>query len=79
MRERAIFMAALDFESATSQADFIDRECGGDETLKARVEALLHSHREAGRFLDDQPLLGQPTKPVEVTPQAEGPGTLIGS
>ena len=79
MRERAIFMAALDFESASSQADFIERECGGDETLKARVEALLHSHRAAGSFLHDQPLVGQPSDPVEATPGAEGPGTLIGS
>ena len=79
MRERAIFMAALDFESASSQGDFIERECGGDETLKARVEALLHSHRAAGSFLHDQPLVGQARDPVEVTPEAEGPGTLIGS
>ncbi len=79
MRERAIFMAALDCESASSQADFIERECGGDETLKARVEALLHSHRAAGSFLHDQPLVGQPRDPPEVTPGAEEPGTLIGS
>jgi serine/threonine protein kinase/Flp pilus assembly protein TadD len=79
MRERSIFMAALDLESASSQADFIERECGGDETLKARVEALLQSHRTAGSFLRDQPIMGQPSVPVEGTPQAEGPGTLIGS
>jgi serine/threonine protein kinase/Flp pilus assembly protein TadD len=79
MRERAIFMAALDFESASSQADFIERECGGDEILKARVEALLQSHRVAGSFLLDQPLVGGPRDPVEGTPLAEGPGTLIGS
>jgi serine/threonine protein kinase/tetratricopeptide (TPR) repeat protein len=79
MRERAIFMAALDFEDASSQADFIERECGGDETLKARVEALLHSHRAAGSFLQDQPLVAPPRDPVEVTPSMEGPGTLIGS
>ena len=79
MRERAIFMAALDFESASSQADFIERECGDDEALRARVEALLHSHRAAGSFLHDQPLVGQPRDPVEATPAAEGPGTLIGS
>ena len=72
-------MAALDFETASSQADFIDHECGGDETLKARVEALLHSHRAAGSFLHDQPLVGQPSDPGELSPQAEGPGTLIGS
>ena len=79
MRERAIFMAALDFEDGSSQADFIERECGGDETLKARVEALLHSHRAAGSFLQDQPLVAQPRDPVEPTPPAEGPGMLIGS
>jgi serine/threonine protein kinase/tetratricopeptide (TPR) repeat protein len=79
MRERAIFMAALDLETASSQEDFIERECGGDETLKARVEALLQSHRMAGSFLHDEPLVGQPSVPVEGTPQAEGPGTIIGS
>jgi serine/threonine protein kinase/Flp pilus assembly protein TadD len=79
MRERAIFMAALDFETASSQADYIERECGGDEALKARVEALLHSHRAAGSFLHDQPLVGGARDPVEAAPQAEEPGTLIGS
>jgi serine/threonine protein kinase len=79
MRERAIFMAALDFEDASSQADFIERECAGDETLKARVEALLHSHRAAGSFLQDQPLVAPPRDPVEVAPSMEGPGTVIGS
>ena len=78
MRERAIFMAALDFDSASSRADFIERECSGDEALKARVEALLHSHRAAGSFLHEQPLMGQPREAIEITPAAEGPGTLIG-
>src|SRR5262245_3230501 len=79
MRERAIFMAALAFDWARSQADFIERECGGDLALKARVEALLHSHRAAGSFLHDQPLVGQPRDPVDIAPREEGPGTLIGS
>ena len=51
------------------------RECGGDEILKARVEALLHSHRAAGSFLHDQPLVGQPKDPVGVLLSGgSGPG-----
>ena len=54
MQERPILMAALDFESA-SWADLIERESAGVMTAMARIAALLHSHRLAGRFVREQP------------------------
>jgi hypothetical protein len=78
MRERTIFMAALDLDDATSQAAFIDRECNGDTALKARIEALLHSHRAAGSFLHGQPFVSGSAETVVHHPAPEGPGTVIG-
>jgi WD40 repeat protein/serine/threonine protein kinase len=78
MRERTIFMAALDLADAGSQAAFIDRECDGDAALKARIEALLHSYRAAGSFLHDQPFVSRSDETVDQCPAPEAPGTVIG-
>jgi WD40 repeat protein/serine/threonine protein kinase len=78
MRERTIFVGALDLDDAASQAAFIDRECNGDAGLKARVEALLHSHRAAGSFLHDQPFVLESDEMVDDRPAPEAPGTVIG-
>ncbi|MBY0229179.1 MAG: hypothetical protein K2W96_07880, partial [Gemmataceae bacterium] len=51
MSERDIFFALLDLPEADRPA-YLDRACADDPALRERVEALLRSHREAGRFLD---------------------------
>jgi hypothetical protein len=63
---KAIFWDALDYPPGTGWRDYLDRACGGDPNLRARVEALLGAHADAGRFLEG---------PV-ATPTAtwEGPG-----
>ena len=46
-----LFNAALEREPA-ERAAFLDRECGGDEALRAEVASLLAAHEGAGGFLD---------------------------
>src|SRR5262245_58422314 len=51
MTERELFMEALDRASPADRAAYLDVACGGDSALRERVEALLRSHEEAGKFL----------------------------
>jgi hypothetical protein len=50
MNERAIFTEALDRDTPADRAAYLDAACAGDPALRARVEALLRSHEEAGEF-----------------------------
>jgi tetratricopeptide (TPR) repeat protein/serine/threonine protein kinase len=68
---KVIFGEALDYASPAEQAAYLDRACGGDPALRARVEALLHAHQRAGHFLQGPPA------PAERGP-AEAPGTVLG-
>jgi serine/threonine protein kinase len=43
-RAKALFLAASDLADPTGRAAFLDRECGGDAELRARVEALLRAN-----------------------------------
>src|SRR4051794_26867857 len=49
-RAREIFDAALETPAAERPA-FLDRVCGSDAPLRARVEALLAAIAQAGEFL----------------------------
>jgi serine/threonine protein kinase len=72
-----IFGDALERKSPQDRAAYLDEACRHDRELRARVEALLRSEQEAGRFLQ-----GEATAPgrvsVEKKPLTEGPGTVIG-
>jgi serine/threonine protein kinase len=72
---RAIFCEALDQKSPEEIAEYLDAACGGDADLRAQVEALLSSHREAGNFLGGPPSEPGPTVDQPIT---EKPGTQIG-
>ncbi|HEY7310382.1 MAG TPA: protein kinase [Gemmataceae bacterium] len=52
MNERSIFFEALDRDTPAERSAYLDAVCGGDGALRQRVEALLHSHEQAGNFLD---------------------------
>ena len=56
-RVQAIFLAAVEHESAAARAAVLDRECATDAELRQRVLALLRSSDEPDRFLD-QPVVG---------------------
>src|ERR1700688_3986512 len=49
--EESIFIAALDKADSVERAAYLDQACGGDASLRGRVEALLQSHEGAGSFL----------------------------
>jgi serine/threonine protein kinase len=79
MRHRDIFLAALDVPAA-ERAAYLDGACGGDADLRRLVEELLHSHDEAGSFLEHPavPRPGaEPSRPQETRAvgeeSAEGP------
>ena len=52
MTEHELFAAALPIYSPSERAAYLDRECGGDEALRKRVEALLAAYSRAGSFLN---------------------------
>jgi serine/threonine protein kinase len=70
-REREIFLAVLEQESARAQAAFLEKACAGDRDLRRRVEALLRAHGEPDRLLD-QPAIALDTRVVGAADQ----GTL---
>jgi hypothetical protein len=51
-RVEAVFAAALAVTDPAERADCLRRECGADDELRQRIEALLAAHAEAGSFLD---------------------------
>jgi len=72
-RIEALFQAAADLVPA-ERADFLDRECDGEDELRARVECLLVR-------LDRDESLGLPALAVEPDATADlsgKPGTVIG-
>src|SRR5207237_5450730 len=53
---------------------YVDGMCRDDSTLRARVEALLEAHHQAGDFLCGSESVGS----VVADLRSEGPGTIIG-
>ncbi len=47
-RAKSLFLEASDLASPAERAAYLDRECGGDAELRARVEALLAADDGAG-------------------------------
>ena len=72
---RALFCDALDRKSPDELAEYLDAACGGDAHLRAQVEELLASHRDAGKFLGGTSASGDVTLDK---PPVELPGTQIG-
>ena len=73
---KAIFIAALEKENPQELAEYLDKACANDSKLRAKVEALLLSHKEAGTFLCDPCFSSQAT--LETVPIQEVPGNSIG-
>src|SRR5262249_15177254 len=74
----AIFFAALERPPA-DRAAFLDRACGGDADLRARIEQMLAAQSHLGGFLDQPQAQAAPdpgrTGPAE--PPAEPHGVVI--
>ncbi len=73
---RSLFLEALDKAAGPERAAYLDQACGPDAALRARVEALLKAHDEAGGFL--QPPGPSLTTGPDTAAPPECPGTVIG-
>src|SRR5262249_59679644 len=60
-RAKSLFLAASDLADPAERAACLDRECGGDAELRARVEALLRAN-------DAAPLPSAPEATVDSAP-----------
>ncbi|MBS0266420.1 MAG: serine/threonine protein kinase, partial [Planctomycetes bacterium] len=52
MRERDIYLEAVDISDPRALQHFLDEACAGDAALRQNVEELLNSNAAAGCFLD---------------------------
>ena len=53
-RAKSLFLAASDLADPAERAAYLERECGGDAELRARVEALLAADGGGGPVLDER-------------------------
>jgi WD40 repeat protein/serine/threonine protein kinase len=80
--EEAVFNAASALADPPTRAAFLNRACGNDTALRARMEVLLQAHDRANQFFGDDPL--DLFKRVEPRPDLAGkapderPGAMIG-
>ena len=84
-KELDVFSSALERAIPAERAAYLDGVCGGDAEMRARVEALLQAHAQAGGFLPaevNQPPAGALGKTMMITsgmiPVSEKPGDHIG-
>ena len=54
-RVKSLFLAASDLDSLADRAAHLDRECGGEAELRARVEALLAADARPGPSPETEP------------------------
>ena len=71
-----IFYQAIEIPDVQQRTAYLDDICRGDGGLRARVEALIRAHLQAGDFLGQRPAHPDPT--LDVSAAIEGPGTRIG-
>jgi tetratricopeptide (TPR) repeat protein/tRNA A-37 threonylcarbamoyl transferase component Bud32 len=84
MSERELFLAAIEIRDLQAKARYLDQACAGDAALRAKVEALLKSHEEAGSFLEepaayDMGATVAQTRPIDPLANISGDTTGTGS
>src|SRR5262245_62155560 len=81
MDEQSLFTQALEISDPAGRAAFLDRACGADAALRARLERLLAQHDAAGSFLE-RPAAGAgeytPEHPGGAVGPAEAAGAQVG-
>jgi uncharacterized protein (TIGR03067 family) len=73
MTERDIFLAVLDLPDSAARANYLESACAGDSARRARVEALLQAHENAGSFLAE-PAIATPGPNQTAAEAASTPG-----
>jgi serine/threonine protein kinase/tetratricopeptide (TPR) repeat protein len=81
-RAKQIFHEALE-KRGPERSGFVAAACGGDEQLRAQVQALIKAHDEAGEFLVSPTVpeadeAARAAATLSFSPPIEGPGTIIG-
>src|SRR5215472_10412573 len=59
----ALFDAARQLASPAARRMFLDEACAGDQTLRARVEALLSAQSDADKFFSEIAPFGSTPRP----------------
>ena len=71
-RVKEIFLEAAELADEHPRTAYLDRACGGDAGLRARVEALLRSHDPEGSFLGTPAAVApDPDSPLPLSPAGE--------
>src|SRR5215471_8539647 len=80
MRERDLFIEALQQADPTARSAYLDVACAGDDALRHRVLQLLAQHEKNESFLLDAPVPLPQGPPIATIDQShsESPGTVIG-
>ncbi len=80
MRERDIFIEALQQADPTARSACLDAACAGDDALRHRALQLLAQHEKNESFLLDAPVPLPQGPPIATIDQShsELPGTVIG-
>src|SRR5262249_3263669 len=79
MTDREIFFGALDRDDPAERATYLDQACGGDTTVRQRVEALLRSHAREGHFMDTpvvEQLADEGAPALDFLDPSQKPGSL---
>jgi serine/threonine protein kinase len=76
MRERDIFIQALQQPTPAELDLYLNQTCGGDAELRRRVDQLLAEHRRQESFILDAPPLAMDA--TEAQSRAEHLGTVVG-
>jgi WD40 repeat protein/serine/threonine protein kinase len=72
-----IFGTALEYASLEERQAYLDQACASDLECRARVEALLRAHEQAGNFLQGEPHTA-PFAPEADTVAGERAGAAVG-
>src|SRR5881296_2297681 len=59
-RERELFLGTLEKDDPAERAAFLEAACGGDQSLRWRVEELLREEQAVGGFLEAPAISGVP-------------------
>jgi eukaryotic-like serine/threonine-protein kinase len=78
VRAKMLFLNASEVADSTERADFLERECGGDVDLKARVEALLRAN-DADPLPHENPAPPNGAKASAQTMEYGDPSARIGA
>ncbi len=76
MTDLQIFKNAPHDVSAEELKSYLDGACGGDATLRSRVEALFRANAKAGGFMK-RPAMESVSTVLGSSPVQEGPGAPI--